>query len=127
MNNDILTNLDNHIKRTNFWYYHNRAIGDWTNVISLLISAAIPFLIVLEQSYDVGSQRTLNFIVITISFLALILAILNNVIKFKQMSEINLEMNIKFKNLKMKYELGELNEEQIIRQMNKICKLERRL
>jgi hypothetical protein len=125
MNNNLLIELEKLIKRTKFWFLYYRFLGDWLNAISIIFSITIPFLLLLGQSIDPSLKKTLDYVTLIISLIALILTVINNVYKFKTGSFFHLSCLIDWEDLKRRYESNLIDDTGLIQEMKSISERSR--
>jgi hypothetical protein len=103
----------------------NRIVGDWFNAISIIISVAIPALLLLKIYYSDAIQMRFDYYLVIISSIGLILVLVNNIYKFRQRSELNFQILNSCKELMRDYNTSDdMSDSQLAKGITDIAKKE---
>jgi glucan phosphoethanolaminetransferase (alkaline phosphatase superfamily) len=112
------------MKTRNFWYFTNRFVRDWTLFIGLIISIAIPFLLILVHHVEDELSSKLFFIAIGLSFVSLVIMISLSVFKFDYHTRENKKLYGKYRALAHRYDNNIIDKETLIDELEKLSEYE---
>lgn len=117
---NVLALAEKKRKETHIWWKLLWTLSCWLNGISYCLMIAVPFGLAFLLYVKGQESKTLNIIILIISALALILDIVNRILKVEKRSILLRNINSKLEIIIAKYKDGRISEEKFIKTMDDV-------